>query len=719
VGAAALPGVPGAAPARELRLPPLREDLQLLPAPPAPDGSPCWTIFDPVRNRYFRIGDAAFEAIARWHLAIPGAIAEAVNAETTAETDEEAVMALFKFLAGSNLTQTVDTEFLGRQAASRKVSWYVWLLHNYLFFRIPLVRPDRFLLRTAHLVAPLTGRAWRAALIACGLLGVVLVLRQWDAFLHTFLHFFSVEGMVFYGLTLGAAKTLHELGHAYAAKRHGCRVPTMGIAFLVLWPVLYTDTSDAWRLVSRKARLEIAAAGMLTELALAGLATLTWSFLPDGPARSAAFFVATVGWVSTLTINLSPFMRFDGYYLLADTLDVPNLQERSFALARWRLREWLFGLGEEPPERFAPWLRRTMLAYAFATWVYRLVLFIGIALIVYHMFAKVLGLFLFAIEIGWFVMRPIASEAVAWWRLRRSLRPNLNTLMTLGALGGLLWLAFMPVTATVAVPVLWRSSAFATVFTPVPARLEVISARPGQRVAEGEVLFRLSSPELENRLTQSDLRIALAQEQIDRYSSAREGLERLRAMEEELAAALTERRGLLDNRDRLTVRAPLEGRVVDIADGLRHGRWINPKLPLAQVVGDGPEELVGYVGEADLERIQPGAAARFHPDDPLQPRFAARVRAVDRVAAANLDLPALASQYGGPVAVEGQPGTPGGRPNLSPVTAVYRIALTPEEGRGRPAWVTRGIVRVDAEARSLAGRFWRTAVAVLIRETGF
>ncbi|WP_448208455.1 HlyD family efflux transporter periplasmic adaptor subunit [Azospirillum sp. sgz302134] len=730
MGAAAF-GVGGlglgiAAPADPLdsvRLPPLRDDLHLLPAPPAADGSPCWTIHDPVRNRFFRIGHAAFETIARWHLSAPRAIAAAVAAETVLEPEAEDVLGLYQFLAANNLIQTIDTQYLAKQVAARRVSWWMWLLHNYLFFRIPLVRPDDFLNATVRFVAPFYSRAWRWAVVGAGLLGLALAMRQWDAFLHTFLHFFSLEGMALYGVTLLATKTLHELGHAYTAKRYGCRIPTMGVAFLVMWPVLYTDTSDAWRLVSRRARLNIAAAGMLAELGLAAFATLAWSFLPDGPLRSAAFLTATVSWVTTLTINLSPFMRFDGYYLLADSLDVPNLQDRAFALARWRLREWLFGLGEEVPERFSPWMHRALLIYAFGTWIYRLVLFVGIALLVYHMFVKVLGIVLFAVEIGWFVMRPFFNEFRAWWTRRHGFRPNLNTLATLTGLGALLWLATVPVTGTVTVPAVWRAESFATLFAPVPARMAEVLVQPGQRVAVGDLLYRLEAPELESKLVQSELRITLSQEQIDRLSAAREGLDRVRVMEEELSAALADRQGLLDSKARLEVRAPLAGTVVDVADALRPGRWISPKLPLAQIVADGRGEMVGYVAEGDLARVMPGAVARFHPDDPLRPRVEARVTAVDRVGAAMLDVPALASLYGGPVAVEGQPGAPsanGRAVSLAPVEAVYRVTLAPADpAQSGPAHQTRGVARVEAEARSLFDRFWRTALSVLIRETGF
>ncbi|WP_448191407.1 site-2 protease family protein [Azospirillum sp. sgz301742] len=704
-------------------LPALRDDLALLPAPAGLDGAPGWTIHDPVRNRYFRIGPEAFALIAQWHLTKPRAIAAAVAAESLFEPSVDDVMGFYRFLAVNNLTETTDTAHLARQAAARKTGWFWWLIHNYLFFRIPLVRPDRFLATTASWVAPFYSRAWLVFVLLAGAAGALLVARQWDAFRHTFQHFFSPEGLALYGVTLAGTKILHELGHAYTAKRYGCRVPTMGVAFLVMWPVLYTDTTDAWRLVSRRQRLAVAAAGMLTELTLAVFATLAWSFLPDGPLRSAAFFLATVSWLTTLAVNLSPFMRFDGYYLLSDALDVPNLQDRAFALARWRLREWLFGLGMAPPEHMTPRLRRTLLVYAYATWAYRLVVFLGIALLVYHVAIKVLGIVLFAIEIGWFVARPVLTEAKAWWHLREGFRLNGRVLLTLLGLSGAIGLAMLPVAGTVSVPVVWRSTGFATLYASLPAKLEAILVKPGQTVAAGDLLFRLSAPDLEGKLGQVNLRINWMQDQLARLSSSREQLDRLRAMEEDLAAALAERQGLLESRTRLEVRAPLTGTVTDLEDALLPGRWVGPKLPLGIIVSPGPGELVGYVSEGDFDRLRPGAAARFHPDDPLRGRQDARVRSIDAVAVRVLDVPALASLHGGPVAVEGQndPAGPSralGRSALGPVEAVYRIAFDVDAVQG-PAHITRGVARVEGEARSLVQRFWRVAAAALIRETGF
>src|SRR5262249_6975790 len=161
------------------------------------------------------------------------------------------------------------------------------------------------------------------------------------------------------------------LGHAYTAKRYGVRVPAMGLAFLVMWPYLYTDTAETWELSNNRKQFAIAAAGMAAEFTLAGFATLFWALAPEGGVKTVLFVLATSTWIMTLAINASPFMRFDGYFLLSDALDFPNLHERAGVCARWWLRTTFFQLPLAMPEpsldrRQVRWL----VAFALVTWLY-------------------------------------------------------------------------------------------------------------------------------------------------------------------------------------------------------------------------------------------------------------------------------------------------------------------------------------------------------------
>ena len=197
----------------------------------------------------------------------------------------------------------------------------------------------------------------------------------------------------------------------------------MGVALVVLWPMLYTDTSESWRLRSSRQRLAVSSAGIVVELALAGLATLAWALAPDGIFRQAMLYLATTGWLLTLALNASPFMRFDGYFILTDLLDFPNLHERAGVLARAWLRKTLFGVTAPDSENLSLTARRALIAFALFTWLYRFTLFLGIAVAVYLLFFKALGIFLFAVEIAWFIVMPVWRELKDW----RDLWPAVTT----------------------------------------------------------------------------------------------------------------------------------------------------------------------------------------------------------------------------------------------------------------------------------------------------
>ncbi len=397
-------------------LPPLREELELFPGPALSDGQPSWTLHDPVRNAFFRIDWLSFEILSRWQMIRPAAIAEDIPRHTTLHPEIEDVLAMARFLLDNQLLRSPPdrARLMAESVRRRRGTWFNNLLHNYLFFRVPLVRPDGWLQRRVGWVAPLysQGFAWLTLLVL--LIGLVLVERDWTRFTSTLMDTFSWQGALGYGVALIAIKTLHELGHAFTAKRFGCRVPTMGVAFLVMFPMAYTDTNEVWKLNQRQQRFKVAAAGVLTELVVAVWATLAWVLLPEGLPKSIAFMLATTTWIATLAINSSPFMRFDGYFLLLDWLDMPNLHARSFALARWDMRERLFGLGLGPPEYFSRKMTVGLILFAYATWIYRLVLFLGIAALVYHFFIKAVGILLFVVEIGWFVLMPLYKEMKDW-----------------------------------------------------------------------------------------------------------------------------------------------------------------------------------------------------------------------------------------------------------------------------------------------------------------
>jgi putative peptide zinc metalloprotease protein len=690
-------------------LPPLREDLCLHASGSDRGGAPTWTIQDPVDNRFFRIGWPEFEMLLRWG-GDAQQVAQAVAGQTPLAVDAGQVLAFAAFLARHQLVRPSGEAVRRLAREARAGGWLSarWWLHHYLFFRIPLLRPERGLRALLPLVAPLGSTIGLLLVALAGMTGLLLVAHQWDAFRHAVVDSLDWSGLGGFALALIVAKTSHEMGHALVATRHGVRVSHMGVAFVVLWPMLYTDTGESWKLHDARRRLAISSAGIAVELALAGLATLGWALLPDGALRQSMLYLATTSWVLTLTLNASPFMRFDGYFILSDLLDFPNLHERAGAAARAALRRALFGWDEPDPENFPPTTRRALVAFAFVTWAYRLVVFVGIAVAVYLMFFKALGIVLFGIEISWFVLRPVANELRVWHRRRQETSRPRRFVLVLLALS-LVMLACLPWHAGTVASGVAHAQRQQPVYSPFPARLR--SLHPAGPVRSGDTLAVFESPDLLARAVVDAAGLATQARRQQDVAVRDDAADQRRVAAQRVVEQLAESQATRDESGRLQLQAEFDGDWRDLDPALRVGTWVGSRQPIGILVASMRWVVDAYVDERTLADMAVGATARFYPDHGGQ-ALEARLVEIDRSRASQLGSALLDARYGGPIAT-----LPGDKPG-QPTTAWFRVRLELESPPD-VARETRGRVHIDTAARSWAWDLLRSAAAVLVRESGF
>jgi putative peptide zinc metalloprotease protein len=687
----------------DIMLPPLRQELRIERGAPLVTGAPSWTLFDPVRHLFYQLGTLEFRIFSLWRTGSLGQVRAGLAEDGLDPPEAEAAIGrVLEFSFANSLTTYPNgppVELFMQQRALRRREWWKWLVDHYLFVRIPLVRPATFLKRTLPLVAPLWSRASLILFALIALAGFLMVARQWDAFVTSFLYFFNWQGLMSYGVALGLVKVIHELGHAYTATRFGVRVPAMGVSLLVMMPVLYTDTSGAWRLTSRKERMMIGCAGVGAELMVASVATLLWSLVPDGGFRSALFVLATTSWITSLMINLSPFMRFDGYYILADAIGVPNLQPRSFALGRWRLREMLFDLGDPPPEAFPKRLEYGLSLYAYIVWVYRLILFIGIAILVYHMFFKALGIILFAVEMVVFVARPIFNELSVWYQLRDRIKATKRGRMIgYGALG-LAVVAVLPLDRHVSAPAVLAPISNPPLVAGDPGRIAQVFVRNGQAVKAGAPIMRLVAPELDREAAGHRVQIARLDAQMNRAMSDTLDMSNRAVLERQLIAERDGLAGTERRRAKLLIAAPVAGVVTDLGSDMHPGRWLGGAEVVARIVTPGRYDVQAYVAEDDIWRIEQNARARFVPDDAAQQSRPAKLVEAAASAAQHIDQPVLTSTYGGPIAV-----ATGAEEKFKPRNTVFRARLVTaqsSESNGALIQPVPGIIEINASGQSL------------------
>lgn len=700
----------------DIPLPPLREDLQIMRGGPSYSGAPVWMVLDPLRNRFFRVTYEMFQLLSLWNRSrTVGNLARALEARFGRRTDAEEIGMVLRMLdANFFLAQPASGSWRTlHDAAQRRHSWFMRLIHNYLFFKIPLVRPEPFIRATWPYVSFLFSRGFLFFAAVVGLAGLYFVSRRWEAFLGTFPYVFSLEGAAISLASIVFIKSLHELGHAYVAHRHGCRIPTMGVAFMVMVPLLYTDVTEAWKLKSRRARMAIDSAGVITELCVAAFALFLWAFIPDGPLRSALFVLAAAGWIMSLLVNINPFMRFDGYYMLADFLGIENLQHRAFRHMRWRLRELLFGVGYPAPEPFPTRLDAIVTIYAICTAIYRLVLYLGIALLVYHFTIKLVGVVLFAVEIGFFIIRPLWAEIREWWAMRDDILKSRRTYLSLVIFGAFFALAAMPLSTRVNAPALTLPETFVRLFPVEAGRVDAINVKRGQTVRKGDVLFVISSPTLAEERRLAEIEIDLAESRLERIGADADDLAARGVIETEMSSLVAKREGLKQREEKLVIRAPFDGHITDMNGEIAPAQWVSRKEQLAFLSADGGTIVRGYLSGDDRARVDQGSTGWFVPDDLTRPKLPVELTALAISGAQQLEIPQLTSQFGGRIAVH-----PSESGRLVPVAAQYAVTARVSGEAQMPDQTRRGVLLLEGRAESLLARMWRQVLKVLVREAG-
>jgi putative peptide zinc metalloprotease protein len=691
---------------------PLREDIDIHPAPPRENGAPCWTLHDITANRFFSVGLDEVRILKHWGAGSPEKVARAASAESPWPIPAEQVEELAAFLAQGQLLQASsarDTEYLLTLAKRRDQGLLKKILHTYLSVRIPLLRPQRLLQAMLPYTAWLFSPVFLLLTVLAGLCGAALVSVRWDEYTSFLPDMLTPSGIISMLLALSLAKVLHEFGHALTATRYGCRVSVMGLAIIVGCPMLYTDATEAWKLSEHGSRLRISLAGLGVELMLAAWALLFWNLVEPGHLRDALFLFSGVTWLVSLAINISPFMRFDGYYLLMDLWGIPNLQTRAFALATWKLRGLIFRVDLPNPDNVPEHTQRLMIIYAVCTWLYRFFLFLGIALVIYAFFFKVLGVVLMVVEIGWFIALPIWREVRAWRTLHKQVSMRPGALVFLGALMTMFFA--MPWPRVISMPAMLQLQDEVHVYAPYGGRIEEFSVRPGDMVEAGQVLVRMSSPELMHDLESARFRVTQAELRVNAAGLGHKDRAELSILQEELRTARAALRRYEDEKALLVLVAPRSGRVMAADETMLPGTTAAPGQELLLLATPGAWEIHALAESEDFSRLDMGQTARFLPENPALPAVPCVIRRLDTYADRSLDWPLLAGVHGGQIETTLQD---------PPVmqTPRHRVLCLPE-GEIEAQTRVRGVVTKRIWTESLARRTWIKARVLWESEMGF
>lgn len=695
----------------DFSLPPLASHLKLGRAPDT-GGEPSWTLHDSVSNSYYKIDWVAFECIGRFsRYKTAYALKEAVERETTLKITTEHISGIVKFLDQNGLLRLGETS-VAVHRGTMPVPFWKKILHTYLYITIPLFRPQGFLQKTYPRIAFLFSRTFVAGMAIFFAAMILWTLPRLDEFFHTFHMFFSLGGVLATLFVLAFVKIVHEFAHAYAAIRNGVKVPHMGIAFIVMYPVLYTETTGSWSLPHRRSRFHIAVAGITAELCLAAIFLGLWHFFPAGSfGQTASFLVVCVALVSSLLVNLNPLMRFDGYYMLSDVSGFDNLQARSISYARYRLRRFLFGLEDSAPELLPSKDEKFLTAFGLALLLYRFFLFLGIAILVYHAFFAPLGLILMLVELWWFIGLPLWSEIKIWIARKNDILAGKRVLFPAAFLTVFLCLSVMPWKTSVTLPAVVHAGEYRQVYAPAPSIIKALYVTNGQRVEEGDLLAELESSEL-------DFKIRAARQKRDMLETLRRRTQAnpLVPFDPALSDAAIEKArieltALEEKKVRLHIVASFTGEVRDLNMALQEGRYIGTQESMFVLVNPASGTLVtAYVVENLHDRIKDGARAGFVSNGRDITLEKLSVRTVSPVPVDGaLDWPELSSLYGGPLATDAGDGG-----EAVPRRTLYRVETVPFPS---PLPVVQtGYLRVDSLPRSILISYFKEIGSLLRRE---
>jgi len=466
---------------------------------------------DPIAQKYFRVSDYEYRLLRRLDGSLSGKQA-AKNLEEAGyyycEDDVTQILAraaqtgLLLGTAFGTARHQMDTKRRVEQLKRRQ------RLSSVYFLFIPLLNPDRFLQRTLKFVELLFNK-WTAILSLAALPGALyLIISGMPRIRQEFLFFFNVENLVYLWITIAMAKLAHEFAHAYTAKRFGLHVPEMGVAFLIFFPCLYCNTTEAWQLADRRQRMAISGAGVAAELVLAIFATYVWYFSRPGIVNSVAFYLMGVSLVSTLLINGNPLLKFDGYFLLVDYLRLPNLYQKAFAYIRHLFMNRVLGISEITDPARSSRERIIFGLYGFGSFTYRIFLYLGIVAGVYYRFDKTLGIILAVLAFALFLVRPAWLGTARLVGLRGSIHVRFQGALVFGVC--LLFLGtlfFIPIATNSVYPCYLDATRKQKITVPQHTWVDEVRVREGMPVARGALMFKLDA---------SILRLNLVKQEVDR-----------------------------------------------------------------------------------------------------------------------------------------------------------------------------------------------------------
>lgn len=603
--------------------PALRSDLKI--SHQLSEGRAFVIVKDPLSLKYFRLPaeDFALASLLDGRRDVAGIRSTFLQQQPQAalsHTPEELTQRILRFAQELSLGGFLEATGAGvrqqmKLESARQPVISPWsLFMKMLFLKVPLFDPDTLLIRLERRMRWIWSWTGLALSLVIFLAGLAVFVLNWPRISPSLNDFLTLPNLALVWVLTILVKVVHEFGHGLTCKHYGGEVHEMGFMAMVFSPFLYADVTDSYLFPNKRHRILVAAAGIYIELVIAAIATLLWAVSQPGTTQQLLFNLMLITSVWTILFNANPLMKFDGYYILTDLLDVPNLRAKAQMCVSEMFRRFLFGKNEGAPANAALLPRRHrgwFVFYSIAAQLYLLQITLGIAVIFHHML-KPYGLAWLGdwLGIGALVSMLIAPVAAflkkqitsphttlkgrhrPWWVLS-------GLLITTALLLQISW----PV--RIERPALLQPVNAAFVRAEVPGRLERIAVKTGQHVKTGDVMATLSSAQITSRLRAAEIQVERARRELDLTIGAAEpaAYKQSQTQLAQAEAALQEASRL---EARLTLRAPCDGVVLtpDL-DRLASGS-LRPGDALCEIADLDPIHIYIPLGEHQARHIRAG-----------------------------------------------------------------------------------------------------------------
>ena len=579
-----------------------------------------------------------------------------------------------------------------------------------------------------------TPTAFALSLILC-LSALILVLVQFETFsakLPSFQQFFVAKNWIYLGLTLTATKIIHELGHGLACKRFGSHCHEMGVMFLVLMPCLYCNVSDSWMLPNKWKRIIIGAAGMYVEVVLAALCTFLWWFSEPGMFNYLCLNVMFVSSVSTILFNANPLLRYDGYYILSDLIEIPNLRQKASSMTNRTLGKLMLGI-EPQDDPFLPKKHRWFFyAFSIVAPMYRWLITFSIFWFLYKILDpygfKIIGQLLAAMAIWGLLGQPIV-KLFKFFYVPGRIEKVKSFRATVSAIGLLIvfgLIAFFPLPHFVACTVYIEPQEGVPVYVEVPGIVKGIHTSPQMYVeADSPLLTLQNSDRIANlKKLQGDLAETKQSRRglESRETAGDESAERaLPEVDESIQTLKTTIANQSQELQKLLIKAPLAGFVMPMAmtapatDSLRlqswhghpletrnRGAYLTSGTPVCQIVAE-PSKLraVLVVEEDSLEFLRVGQQTEFFLNETPFHTFNSTIKEISTVEMKNVPK-SISSANGGDIITETKKDG-----SVVPQKSVFQATANFTDETGKVYLGATGKAKIKIGSKTVGQRVWR------------